>query len=41
MGEKVKMVMGSYKNIKVTTPEDVGIAEMFLKEDLSACHASR
>lgn len=41
MGEKVKMVMGSYKNIKVTTPEDVGIAEMFLKEDLSACCASR
>lgn len=27
---KVKMVEGSYKNIKITTPEDLEIAEIFL-----------
>ncbi|HXX81446.1 MAG TPA: 2-C-methyl-D-erythritol 4-phosphate cytidylyltransferase [Thermodesulfovibrionales bacterium] len=31
-GGKVKIVMGSYSNIKVTTPEDVPLAEHFLKE---------
>jgi len=30
MGGKVKMVMGSYKNIKVTTPEDIILAKQFL-----------
>ncbi|MCI7813749.1 MAG: 2-C-methyl-D-erythritol 4-phosphate cytidylyltransferase [Lachnospiraceae bacterium] len=29
MGEKVKLVEGSYQNIKITTPEDLGIAELF------------
>ncbi len=29
-GHKVKLVEGSYKNIKITTPEDIGIAEIFL-----------
>ncbi len=29
-GGKVKVVMGSYTNIKVTTPEDLMIAELFL-----------
>ncbi len=29
-GGKVKVVMGSYMNIKVTTPEDLMIAELFL-----------
>ncbi len=29
-GHKVKMVMGSYKNIKLTTPEDIIIAESLL-----------
>ena len=28
---KVKLIEGSYENIKVTTPEDMGIAELFLK----------
>lgn len=28
--QKVKMVEGSYQNIKITTPEDLKIAEMFL-----------
>ncbi len=26
MGGKVKMVMGNYRNIKVTTPEDIILA---------------
>jgi len=29
---KVKLIMGSYKNLKVTTPEDIIIAEHFLTE---------
>lgn len=30
-GGKIKVIMGSYKNIKVTTPEDLDIAELFLE----------
>ena len=30
----VKMVMGSYKNIKITTKEDMVVAEAFLKGDM-------
>jgi 2-C-methyl-D-erythritol 4-phosphate cytidylyltransferase len=30
-GGKIKVIMGSYKNIKITTPEDLEIAEFFLK----------
>jgi len=30
-GGKIKIVMGSYKNIKITTPEDLVIAEALLK----------
>lgn len=29
-GGKVKVIMGSYRNIKITTPEDLGIAEFLL-----------
>ena len=32
LGEKVKIVMGSYHNIKITTPEDMVFAEAILKE---------
>ena len=32
MGEKVKLVEGSYRNIKITTPEDLTVAEGFLRE---------
>ncbi|MDD3368920.1 MAG: 2-C-methyl-D-erythritol 4-phosphate cytidylyltransferase [Lachnospiraceae bacterium] len=32
MKKKVKLVEGSYENIKITTPEDLPIAESFLKE---------
>jgi 2-C-methyl-D-erythritol 4-phosphate cytidylyltransferase len=30
-GGKIKVVMGSYTNIKITTPEDLMIAELFVK----------
>ena len=30
-GRPVKLVEGSYKNIKITTPEDIQIAEIFMK----------
>jgi len=30
MGGKVKMIMGSYRNIKVTTPEDIILAKQLL-----------
>ena len=29
---KVKLVEGSYENIKITTPEDLKVAELFLCE---------
>lgn len=32
IGLKVKLVMGSYENIKITTPEDLIIAEAILKK---------
>ena len=31
MGGKVKLYMGAYDNIKVTTPADLAIAEALLK----------
>ncbi len=30
-GGKVKVIMGSYRNIKITTPEDIDIAEALMK----------
>ncbi len=33
--QKVKLVYGSYENMKVTTPEDMAIAEIFLSKRLS------
>lgn len=32
LGTRVKLVEGSYENIKITTPEDLGVAESFLKK---------
>ncbi len=32
MGKRVRIVMGDYRNIKITTPEDMHLAEAFLKE---------
>jgi 2-C-methyl-D-erythritol 4-phosphate cytidylyltransferase len=34
-GGRVKIVAGSYSNIKITTPEDITIAEILLKERVS------
>ena len=31
LGHPVKMFLGSYQNLKVTTPEDLAVAEVFLK----------
>ena len=31
-GVKVRLVEGSYQNIKITTPEDLDVAEVFLKK---------
>ena len=30
-GKKVRLVEGSYRNIKITTPEDLLVAEAFLQ----------
>ena len=30
--KKVKFVQGSYENIKITTPEDLDVAEIFLQK---------
>jgi 2-C-methyl-D-erythritol 4-phosphate cytidylyltransferase len=32
-GGRIRIVMGSYRNIKITTPEDLIIAEVLLKEN--------
>lgn len=37
MGNPVKLVDGSYENIKITTPEDLILAEAFLKRRDKAC----
>lgn len=34
LGSKVKLTMGSYENIKITTPEDLDIAEIFVEKIL-------
>ena len=31
-GTKVKLIEGSYKNIKITTPEDMELAAVYLRE---------
>ncbi len=33
LGHKVEVYMGSYQNIKVTTPDDLAIARLFLKNN--------
>jgi 2-C-methyl-D-erythritol 4-phosphate cytidylyltransferase len=33
LGYKVKLVMGSYRNIKITTPEDLVVAETLIARD--------
>ena len=34
MGLPVRVVEGSYRNIKVTTPEDLWVVETFMERDL-------
>jgi len=34
IGHKVKLIMGSYENIKITTPEDISIAKTILESRL-------
>jgi 2-C-methyl-D-erythritol 4-phosphate cytidylyltransferase len=33
IGSKVKLYMGSYNNIKITTPHDLAVAELLLREN--------
>ena len=33
MGIRVKVIEGSYRNIKLTTPEDLTVAEAFLAQE--------
>jgi 2-C-methyl-D-erythritol 4-phosphate cytidylyltransferase len=35
LGDRVHLVIGDYRNIKITTPEDLFLAEAFLKQSLS------
>jgi 2-C-methyl-D-erythritol 4-phosphate cytidylyltransferase len=35
-GHRVKLFMGSYENIKVTTPEDLAVVELFLRRTAGA-----
>jgi len=37
LGKPVKIVPGSYKNIKITTPEDLTLVSVFLKEEAGDC----
>ena len=32
LGEKIKVLVGSYENIKITTPEDLKLAEVIVKD---------
>lgn len=34
MGQKVKLIMGSYENIKITTPDDLAVAKAILESRL-------
>lgn len=33
LNQKVKLIHGDYRNIKITTPEDLAIAELFLQQN--------
>ena len=39
LGRPVKVTQGSYTNIKVTTPDDMSVAERFLSEHKGALMA--
>lgn len=35
IGQPIKMIMGTYDNIKITTPEDLVVADSMLKDKKS------
>lgn len=37
LGVKTKVILGDYRNIKITTPEDLNIAEIFLRKLEESC----
>lgn len=37
LGIKTKVILGDYRNIKITTPEDLNIAEIFLRKMEESC----
>ncbi len=41
LGQPVAMVTGCYRNLKITTPEDMVLARAFLEEDSHAAHRPR
>lgn len=41
MGKEVHIVMGDYRNIKITTPEDLLLAEAFLRENATFPQSQR
>ena len=36
-GQKTKVILGDYRNIKITTPEDLLVAEIFLENLEKSC----
>lgn len=40
-GRRVKLIPGSYENIKITTPEDLAIAEIFCNRSARSAHLLR
>ena len=40
LGKPVKVTQGSYTNIKVTTPDDMAVAERFLSDQKGAVEAA-
>ena len=37
LGVRTKVILGDYRNIKITTPEDLNIAEIFLRKMEESC----
>ncbi len=37
LGKKTKLIFGDYKNVKITTPEDIMVVENFLKNNKKSC----
>ncbi len=37
LNKKTKLIFGDYRNLKITTPEDLWVAEVFLKKSKKSC----